>query len=237
VPTLTVNGQGEVSATPDRATVNLGAEAQGRDAASAQSQVNAIIQRALTQIRAVGIEERKIQTSGLQLFPIYENQRPGDEGQPKVVAYRASNTLQIQVDNLTLIGRVIDAGVAAGANRVENVSFALQNDLPSRNEALRLAVSEARTKAETLAAALGVTLVEITEANEGGVSVIPPRPFDGMAFARSEMKATPVQPGELQVQASVTLRYRIAPRLTVVPQISTERARTYTSTTSTISAQ
>ena len=210
--TLMVSGQGEVSAAPDRAVVRLGAEAQAETAQAAQAQVNAVMQRALQQVQAVGIEERKIQTTGLQLFPVYERQRGGEEIAPRVVAYRAANTIQVEVDNLQLVGKVIDAAVTAGANRLQGIDFDLRNDLPSRTQALQKAVAEARIKADALAHALGVRLQGIEEVQEGGVHVVPPpRPYGDMMM-RAQSAATPVQPGELRVQASVTIRYRIAPR-------------------------
>lgn len=214
-PTLTVNGNSEVAITPDRAVVRLGAEAQADTAAAAQTQVNEIVQRALQQIRAVGIEERKIQTSGISLFPVYSQQefRPNTPPvTPRIVAYRASNTVQVEVTNLTLVGKVIDAGTTAGANRIEGLNFDLQDDLPARMRALQQAVAEARTKANAMATALGVRLLEVSEVTEGGVNVVSPMPRMGLMVNRAEAASTPVQPGEVRVQASVTLRYRIAPR-------------------------
>jgi uncharacterized protein YggE len=211
-PTLEVGGQGEAKAAPDVAVVRLGAEAQAKTAQAAQSQVSAVMERALQKIRAVGIAERDIQTTGVRLHPVYERQPRGDETPPEVVAYRASNTVQVEVQNLSLIGRVIDAGVGAGANRVEDISFDLRDDTAARTQALREAVAQARSKAEVLAKAMDVRLVAVHEVQEGGVHVIPPRPYGGARFARAEAVGTPIQPGELRVQASVVVRYRIAPR-------------------------
>ena len=215
---LTVSGRGEVSSRPDQATVRLGAEAQASDAASAQSQVNAIMERALQQIRAVGISQQAIRTTGLQLFPVYARQRPEprpdtdeEPRPPAIVAYRASNTVQIEVRSLQLVGKVIDAGVASGANRLEGITFELKNDRASRGEALQLAVQEARAKAEAIARALRMRLVGVSEVSEGGVNIIPPPPMPMMEMSRAAVTATPVEPGELRVEASVTIRYRIAP--------------------------
>lgn len=211
-PTITVSGSGEVSAAPDRAVVRLGAEAQANEAAGAQAQVNDIVQQALQQIRAVGIEERKIQTTGVSLYPVYEPQqfKPNEvPAAPRVAGYRASNVIQVEVNNLALVGKVIDAGVKAGANRIEGVSFDLQNDLPARTEALKQAVAEARAKAATMAAALDVKLAGVAEGIEGGVNTIPPMPRLGVMAARVEAPGTPVQPGEMRIQAAVTLRYHI----------------------------
>lgn len=213
--TLVVGGQGEAAAEPDQATVRLGAEVQADTAQNAQSQLNAVMQEALQKIRAVGIEERKIQTTGLQLFPVYERQKPGQELPPRVTAYRANNTVQVEIDDLALVGRVIDAGVTAGANRVDSLVFNLRDDQTARAEALQKAVIQARDKAAVLAAAAGVGLGDLTEIQEGGVNIIPPpRPYGNVTMMRAESVATPTQPGEVRVQASVTLRYELTERRT-----------------------
>jgi uncharacterized protein YggE len=211
VTSVNVSGQGETQAAPDRATVRLGAQAQGVDATTAQSKVNVVLQAALTRIRALGIEEKRIRTENLSLFPVYENQKPGDENPPRITGYRASNVLAVEVENLTLVGRVIDTGLAAGINNVEGVSFDLKNDDAARAQALERAVAQAKSKAETLARALGMRLNGVVEVNEGGISVNPPQPmYRRMAMASMDA-ATPVQPGEVSVSASVTIRYRLSP--------------------------
>ncbi len=211
-PTLTATGHGEVTAPPDHATVRLGAEAQAEDADAAQAAVNATMQKALKQIRKAGVAERSIQTLGLRLTPVYSSPKPGHESEPpRVVAYRAANTIQVQVDDLPLVGKVIDAGVQAGANRLEGVSFELKDDLPPRLRALRQAADEAKAKARAMAEALGVELVHVREATEGGVSIQPRQEMLAGAARAMGATATPVHPGELRIQATVTLRYEIGP--------------------------
>jgi uncharacterized protein YggE len=211
--TVTVSGRGEVFATPDRAIIRLGAQAETNEASAAQSIVNQIMAKALADIQKLGIEQRSIRTLGLTLFPVYAPHRPGTEfEEPKVWGYRAANTIQVTVDDLTLVGKIIDTGVAAGANRLDGVSFELRNDLPQRTQALQRAIEEAKAKAKAMAPTLEVKLGRLREAIEGGISVEPPQPM----FARAERAAfasaqTPVEPGELRVEASVTLRYEILP--------------------------
>lgn len=213
-PSLTVSGRGEVYAAPDRATVRLGAHANAPDAAAAQASVNAIMDKALAAIKAVGVAEKALRTVGLNVHPIYGNHQPGREGEePKIVGYRASNTVQVTLDELTKIGKVIDAAMNAGANQLEGVSFELRNDTEARAQALRLAAAEASAKARTLSEALGAPLGNIAEITEGGVTVEPPRPMFDMAVRFREASAsTQVQAGEVRVEASVTLRYSLRPR-------------------------
>lgn len=216
VPTLTVQGSAQVRVEPDRATVTLGVLTQEPTAAEAQAEANRIAGAILESLRQMGIPATAIRTSELQLSPVYSQQDPRAvrQEEPRIVAYRASNLVTVQLEDLTRIGPVIDAGLAAGANRLEGVGFSLEDDLPAREQALARAVSEARTKAGAMAEALGVRLVGVLDATEGGVSIDYPVPrFSRAKVAFEEtamdMAPTPVAPGQITVSAHVTLRYRI----------------------------
>lgn len=212
-PSLTVSGDAEVAAEPDLAVVRLGATAQAPAAATAQQQVNEVMQRAISAIREAGVPEKQIQTTGLSLQPVYSHPRrgsPDEEPQePKIIAYRASNTVRVEVDDIASVGPVIDAGIGAGANELQGIFFELKDDTPQRAQALRQAVKSARHKADALAEAAGVRLLAIQHIQEGGVQIVSPMSHraEAMAFEAS----TPIQPGQVQVSASVTLTYRIAP--------------------------
>lgn len=209
-PSLTVTGQGEVSTAPDSAVLRLGAVAEDKEAVNAQSRVNEIVQRALKAIQGLQLPDNKITTIGLSLSPVYEQpERPLNMAKAaRIVAYRAHNTLQIQLQDLQLVGKTIDAGVAAGANQIEGLSFQLKDDDGPRRDALTLAIREARAKAETMAQAMGVRLRAVRDVTEGGVQVVHPRvDFAQTRLAMAADVATPVQPGEVRIQASVTIRY------------------------------
>ncbi|MFL6234999.1 MAG: SIMPL domain-containing protein [Thermoanaerobaculia bacterium] len=210
-PILTVSGTGQARVAPDEATVRLGVLAQAPTAREAQAQVNRSAQAVLDAIRKAGIPAERIQTTGLSLNPQYAEGR-GNQG-PRITGYQASNTVTVQVEDLAKVGPVIDAGLSSGANNLDGVDFGLRNDGPARATALTEAVASARLKAEALARALRVRLVEILEVAEGGVSVSPPpSPFRGrMALAAEALPATPVSAGQVGVEASVTIRWRIEP--------------------------
>lgn len=212
VPVLTVSGSGQARVAPDEATVRLGVLAQAPTAREAQDRVNRTANAILEAVRKAGIPAERIQTSGLSLGPQYAQGRNESQG-PRITGYQASNTVSILVQDLAKVGPVIDAGLAAGANNLDGVEFGLRDDAAARAAALTDAVAEARGKAEALAKALKVRLLEIVEVAEGGVSVSPPPPvFRGrIAMAAEAMAATPVSSGEVGVEASVTVRWRIAP--------------------------
>lgn len=211
VPVLSVQGSGDARVTPDEATVRLGVFAQQETARAAQDQVSRTAQAVLEAVRRLGVAPEQIQTSELSLGPVYD-QRP-EGGEPRVAGYNASNVVSIRLQELDRVGPVIDAGLGAGANRLEGVVFGLRDDTTARASALAAAVAKARAKADALARALRVRLVEVVEVTEGGVSVFTPTyARGGVAMAADAMMAdTPVSSGQVEVQANVTVRYRIAP--------------------------
>lgn len=201
-----MTGTSELLAVPDEAIVRLGIVRQASDAQTAQNQANSVAQEILSAIGKAGVPSKDIQTSRLVLSPVYS--RGADQ---HIVSYNATNTVSVRLDNLAIVGNVIDAGLKAGANQLEGVQFRLRNELPSREQALKEAVQEARGKAQAMAEALRVNLGEVLEASEGGVSVVP----RVQAFARTAepaaLTSTPVSPGEIEIRANVTIRYRITP--------------------------
>ena len=217
VPALTVTGRAEVSAEPDRAVIRFGAVAQAGTAANAQQEVNKVMQAGVAAMKKLQIPDASLRTVGISLSPVYSQRPPNAAGEaarpfePKIIGYRASNTLQVELTDLKKVGPVIDAGVAAGANEVEGLSFDLRDDTQQRQEALRGAVKDARAKADAIASGMGVTLDSVLDVSESGVNIIQPQmEYMGYSAKMADASfATPVQPGQVRVEASVTVRYRL----------------------------
>jgi uncharacterized protein YggE len=210
VPVLSVQGSGSSRVDPDEATVRLGVLAQAPTAQAAMQQVNQIANAILAAVRKLGVPDKEIQTSELNLNPVYAQTAPERGGEPRITGYQASNVVSIRVTKMDLVGPVVDAGLNAGANRLDGVSFGLQNDEAARADALAQAAAAARAKAAVLAKALNVRLAEIVEVVEGGVTVF--TPVRSTRLAMESMSAdAPVSSGQVGVDASLTLRYRIEP--------------------------
>lgn len=217
IPTLSVTGEAQVSVEPDLAVVRLGVHAQEKEAAAAQGRVNETMQKVIAAIRQAGVPAEQVQTSGLSLHPIYSHRqpRPTDDGpqEPRITGYRAEITVTARLKDLKRAGPVIDAALNAGANTLQGISFELQDDTQAKAAALRQAVQSAQVKARAMAAGLDVRMTELLDAAEGGAQII--RPMQQYDMGTMEMArgvaATPIEAGQLQITANVTLRYRIAP--------------------------
>lgn len=205
---ITVSGEGTVEVAPDMATLSLGVMSDGDTAKSALEANNAAIAAVIERVKAAGIEERDIQTSGLSLGPRYDYSKTNPDGTQIINGYSASNMLTVRVRALDTVGGVLDAVVADGANALNGISFGLQDASAATDEARKNAVADARRKAELYAAAAGVKLGRVVGISEQG-SFMPPMP---MAMDAMGMKAgaVPVAAGALSVGATVSLTFELA---------------------------
>ena len=213
LPVLTVTGEGEVQVPPDRAIVSFGVVAQSEEAAAAQEQVNELAAELIDEIKDAGIADKHIQTTNLSLQPIYDHSKRsvGPPQPPKILAYRASYNVTVTVERIELAGEVIDAGLGAGANQFHGITFTLKDDAAARQAALQKAAGDARAKAKTISEAMGVGLTGVQSIEEG-VSYDRPMPMHGRAMAMEADAmggGVSVQPGQLTVRATLTVRYRI----------------------------
>src|SRR5215831_4394249 len=106
-PVLVVNGNSEVLAQPDEAIVRLGIVKQANVAETAQQQANQVAQEILKAIAGVGVSSKDIQTSRLVLSPVYN----GRDAERRILLYNRTHTVSGPVDNLSIVGNVIDAGL------------------------------------------------------------------------------------------------------------------------------
>jgi len=213
-PFVAAEGTSFVSMAPDRAVVAFGVQHQDANAQKAQGGVNAAMQKILQAVRRLGVPENRITTARIDLSPVFAQPRPNEyDREPRVVGFRASNTVRVELDLKAKgpeIGQVLDAAIGAGANSIEGISFELADDTAPRAKALRAAAENARAKAGAIADALGAKLGELREAAEGGVEV-GPQPMMKMDM-RAMSAPTSVEPGEIRVSASVRVRYAIEPK-------------------------
>lgn len=202
---LTVTATASIRAVPDRAIVQFGVETEAATAQAALADNSARMDKVVAALLQLGIPRNMLQTSSINVSPVYANGRDGQA--PKLVGYRASNTLSAELTDLTRVGLVIDAAVTSGANNVQGVSFRLSDEMPFRLQALTRAGQAAVSKAQALAIGLGITLAGIQSAQEVGYQVTPVNERAGAALDAS----TPVLPGELVIQSTVQVQFRIGP--------------------------
>jgi uncharacterized protein len=210
VPQISVSATGATKREPDQAVLNIAVESAAPTARAA-AQANATKMDALiAAVKAVGIPAPSIHTTSYQLDPDYSYPKPGEVAPPRITQYRATNIVQITVDTVARAGRVIDAAVASGANRLNGISFQIHDQEGARVEALRDAVKKARAEADAIAQSLGQHLGTVLFVSTSYQSTMPPppRPYMAMAGKMAEA-ATPIEPGQIETQATVNVTYKL----------------------------
>jgi len=203
---LSVSAQAEAKRVPDVATISAGVVTQAADA-NAAMRANAVqMDKVMAAIKAAGIAERDIQTSGINLNPQYkyvENQ------EPTITGYQANNTVNLKVRDIGKLGKVLDALVASGANQVNGPSFEIDQPEEAYDEARRGALEKAQARAAMYAKTLGVRVRRIVSISEGA-GFQPPRPMPMMAMARGKAEMdTAVSPGETTLSANLDVVFEL----------------------------
>ncbi len=202
--TISVSGEGEVSATPDIARITTGVQMRAETAGDAMRLASDAMVLVFAALEAEGVEAADVQTSRLSLDPVWDDDPQPRSGPPDVVGYVAGNMVTVRLRDVDAIGSVIDALVVAGANRFEGIGFGIDDPEPMLEEARRAAVADARGRAELLAEAAGVALGPVLSLNESGG--YRPQPM----FAQSDMaRAAPVAEGTMSLSAQVQMVFAI----------------------------
>lgn len=207
---LAVTGSGTVYMEADQVSATLGVMLSGKDLAEVQAQVNATIADICTALETAGLEKRNITTNYIFVSPRYDYGMDGNN--QELVGYTVNNSLSILTENTEEIGAYIDAAFEAGANTFDSISFSARDDSEARDEALRLAVQEAKRKAEVIAAASGKSLEGILEINEGYQNTSYNNAGSAYKLLATEAAAgadTMVRAAQVSVSASVQIIYEI----------------------------
>jgi uncharacterized protein len=209
---LQVQGRAVVEVAPDRGRIAFAVETEAETAREAGEANARVMDRVVAAVRGTQIEGIRVETSGYMLHPRYRY--VGTDRRQEVAGYTARNTLQVIVDDVEAVGRLVDTALEAGANRVSQLVFEVRDPEPHRLEALRLAVEQARSEAEVMARALGMRLGEPSMVQGGAERPSPVMPYYPglrMEMAMADQPETPVEAGMQSVSANVSITYRLHP--------------------------
>lgn len=206
--TITVQGNGSVSAVPDIATLNFGVQTgRQKTADGAMKILSDRMNKVFEAVKAAGVEEKDISTQYLSLNPSYD----WKDGTRIDTGFEANQSLMVKVRDLEKISAVLDAAVKAGANQAGSVGFTIDDPENLKEQARAEAIAEARAKADKLAADLGVSLGQIQGFWEDGGGY-----GGGPVMMRAEAMdsaggyaPTPLPAGEQEVMVNVNITYRI----------------------------
>ena len=199
-PVIVTTGDATVRRTPDRAFVTIAVESRARNPREAQKENAEAATNVRQRLSQAKLEPDAVRTLGYHLeqeFDVAPNGRiPRD--------YVARNSIEVRVDDIARVGELIDLVVRGGATSVAGVRFEVKDRAAAEQEALRLAVADARSRAEAAASGAGLVVDRVLriEDRRDGI-IMPPRPM--VMAARTVEAITPIEPGLIEIQAHVTL--------------------------------
>ncbi len=200
---LTVTGTGVVEAAPDCAVVDLGVSVSEKTVLKAQKSVNKKIAAIRKAVLDQGVDAEDISLSSVSFYPDY------DYNEDRIRGYNAAHALTIRVKNIDDVGKIIDAAINAGANNLNNVAFDVADQADAVNQALVLALDNAKAKAQAIAQAAGVKLgkIESITVNDEYYN-IPINAFRGKTSMETD-EGTVLDAGVTNITASITVEYKI----------------------------
>jgi uncharacterized protein YggE len=203
--TVTVSASGTASGTPDTAVVQLGVQTQAAKANDALDLANENAQQLLDALKVSGVEKKDITTTNVSLYPQYSN-----DGKT-ITGYQASNTVMVKIRDVAKTGAIMDAaaGVVGDEITLQGVSFVIDDTGALRDAARQDAVGKAKAQADQLAAAAGLEVGKVLALTEGSTGSVPPMPYAEAAGGARDAASVPIEPGQQELDVSVTVVYEL----------------------------
>jgi len=206
---LTVHGHSELKVKPDIAYISLSVTTQTREQSEAVSTNAARSVNLIAALKRAGIVSQDIQTTSYTVEPQYDyNTSP-----PISVGYQVTNSFQVTVRDLTKVGLILDTASRAGSTQAGDVRFDVADQNKYQGEALVAAVADAKSRADLMAGAAGVSLGRLVALSDSEVPVVTPlyMPRRMGIMAAAAQPTTPVQDQQVDVTADVAAVYAISP--------------------------
>jgi uncharacterized protein YggE len=216
--TITVNGTGKVTATPDVATFSFSVTQTASTVGAAQTAATNQINSAISALTAGGVATADIQTTSYNINPHYEYQNGACSGngictpsKSVLTGYDVSQTEQVKVRDLTKAGALFTSIGSLGVQSVDSLQFSIDSPEAIQNNARAMAIADAQTQAQKLASELGVKLVGVVNFTDNSGNQTPyPIAYSMAAETGSAVAPTPSVPsGQQQVTENVSITYEI----------------------------
>lgn len=202
IPKLHVKGESRLLKPAEKMLVHLGVVTQDVKSDKALEDNNVKMQKVISVLQGLGLGPENYKTGQLVVRPRYAEQA--------IIGYEATNSLSLNTDRLDLAAEILGAVNKAGINSIDSIQFTLKDPREYRAAAIQAAAANAIADAQTLAQAAGVKLVRVLEVAVGEASL--PIPNFNMRMAKSfgGESSVPVEPGEVEVVAEVSITYEIS---------------------------
>lgn len=170
--TISVQGEGKVFATPDTGVFTFSVIKEGKTAKVVQNDATEVTNKAIKYLKENGVEEKDIKTTVYNVYPRYEYKQRSCTtylcplSERKLIGFEINQSTQVKVRDTSKVGTLLSGIGSIGVERISSLSFIIDNKDELEQKVKKIAVNDAKRKAEVLAKDLGVRLVRIVNFNE-----------------------------------------------------------------------
>jgi uncharacterized protein YggE len=203
VPMINVSGEGKIKVTPDQASISVSIESKGTKASDVKEENDKKMNAILKFIKKATLAKEDFQTQRVSLQPNYDYEK-------KKHNYIATQSLQIVLKDLSKYDELMEGLVNEGINRIDNVEFKSSKMVQLQSDARKLAVKEAKAKAEDFVSVLGQKVGKAILISDNSQSYNPqPRMYAmrSMAMDGAEAPRETLAVGEIEITANVSVSF------------------------------
>lgn len=205
--TISVDGSSTIKVAPDKATISISIENTAKDAKLASAQNAQIMQKIQSAILGLAITKDKMQTTNYNLYPVYDTK----DNNRDIIGYNVVNEITVTIDNIDMVGTVIDTAINAGASNVNSIEFGLKDSQVYKDKVLQQAIADAKRKAQVIANSLGKSIVNVVSVDTGN-TYVEAKNFNNAVYMRASDTvgdAAPIQSGDISVKANVSVVFEM----------------------------
>jgi uncharacterized protein YggE len=205
---ISVTGTAELSVAPDQVILTVAVEGRDKDLATAKSQHDRRAKKIIAEARNAGVEPKYIQTSSIQMNPVYS-----DERVPRFLVHEITQTIQVTLKDPSKYESFVTKLIEGGVNRIDGVDFQVSDSRKYKDETRLKAIRAAKDKATAMAGELGQSLGkpwEINEEPENTMYAYANTRVLARADYRSPVPSEPtVAPGQVLIRSSVRVSFQL----------------------------
>ena len=204
IPQISVSGEGKVKAVPDQAFISVTVETKGNNATSVKKQNDETIEKVIQFIKKIKLPKEDVQTKRISLNPQYDYEK-------KKHNYNATQTLEILLKDLAQYDALMEGLVDAGINRINTVEFKTSQLTQYQSEARKLAMKEAKQKAEDYVSVLAQKIGKALTISDNSQAYYPQPMYERKmmvsAMSDGEVQRETLAIGEITIVANVSVSF------------------------------
>lgn len=203
VPQISVTGEGEIKVVPDQAVITATVETKGNVAKEVKKQNDQQIELVLKLIKKMNLAPTDYKTQRVSLNPQYDYEK-------KKTTYNATQTIEILVRDLSKYDQLMEGLVDQGVNRIDNVVFQSSNLSKYQSEARKMAMKDAKSKAEDYVGVLGQKVGKAMVISDNSQSYNPQPVYARLMKTEMSDMVSPretLAAGEIKITANVSVSF------------------------------